>query len=243
MIYAVGDIHGQLTMLQQMLEALRKQPLNAGDTVVFLGDYIDRGKDSRGVIDALLAFQAEHANCVFLRGNHEQLILDAFNEDPPESAGRAGYMLYGERTLLWLQNGGTETLDSYSIEDYTEWVEGIPEAHWQFVRDTQQEYKTEDYHFVHAGLLPPGMGWDGQSMNLDPHLWIRDPFLTSAADFEGRIVVFGHTPQMSGKPLVQPNKIGIDTAAVFGKRLTAAIIDPAKNPIAASVSFLHIPYA
>ena len=101
MIYAVGDIHGQLTMLRQMLEKLREQPLKESDTVVFLGDYVDRGEDSKGVIDTLLAFKTEHANCIFLRGNHEQLMLDAFNEDPPEPAARAGYhALWGPHASL-----------------------------------------------------------------------------------------------------------------------------------------------
>ena len=75
---------------------------------------------------------------------------------------------------------------------------------------------------------------------MDPRLWIREEFLHSVADFDGRIVVFGHTPQREGKPLVQPNKIGIDTGAVFGKPLTAAILDPSAAPVAANARFLQI---
>ena len=87
------------------------------------------------------------------------------------------------------------------------------------------EYVTKHYHFVHAGLLPPGRHWEGEGWGLDPRLWIREPFLSSRADFDGRTVVFGHTPQMSGLPLIARNKIGLDTAAVFGGPLTAAAFE------------------
>ena len=243
MIYAVGDIHGKVTMLRQMLDQLRAQPLQEDDTVVFLGDYIDRGEDSRGVIDTLLAFREEHARTIFLRGNHEQLMLDAREDTPPELAPHATYLLYGELTLNWLQNGGTDALDSYEVDDYTLWPAGIPDEHWQFVKETRFEHMVDGYHFVHAGLLPPGDRWNAQGWDLDPRLWIREQFLNSTADFNGRIVVFGHTPQMKGKPLVHPNKIGIDTGAVFGGPLTAAIIDPSTAPVASSARFLRIEHS
>jgi serine/threonine protein phosphatase 1 len=126
------------------------------------------------------------------------------------------------------------------MEDYSEWVDSIPADHWDFLEKTRFEHQIPGYHFVHAGLLPPNVSWDMGGWGLDPRLWIRNEFLNSAADFDGRIVVFGHTPQMSGKPLVQPNKIGIDTGAVFGKALTAAIIDPTLAPVAANARFLQI---
>ena len=84
MYYAIGDIHGQCTMLRDMLETLRQRPLNEEDTLVFLGDYIDRGEDSRGCIDILIALKQEHKNVIFLRGNHEQMMLDARDGPPPE---------------------------------------------------------------------------------------------------------------------------------------------------------------
>lgn len=240
MIYAIGDIHGQVTMLREMLDLLRAEPLQESDTVIFLGDYIDRGEDTRAVIETLLAFREEHPNTIFLRGNHEQLMLDACEEGAPQRAPRAGYLMFGDMTLNWLQNGGTDALDSYQVDDYTVWFDQIPDKHWEFIRATRFEHIVDNYHFVHAGLLPSGQRWSMQGMGLDPRLWIREEFLKSTVDFEGRIVVFGHTPQMSGKPLVHPNKIGIDTGAVFGGFLTAAAINPAETPIAQSVRFIQV---
>ena len=227
-------------MLRQLLDKFRALPLQEDDSVVFLGDYIDRGEDSRGVIDTLLAFKAEHPATIFLRGNHEQLMLDARGDTLPEAAPREGYLLFGELTLNWLQNGGVDALDSYGLDDYSSWFDGVPDEHWQFVQETRFEHIVDGYHFVHAGLLPPNERWNAQGWDLDPRLWIREQFLNSTADFNGRIVVFGHTPQMRGKPIVQPNKIGIDTGAVFGGPLTAAIIDPSSAPVAAAARFLQI---
>jgi len=242
MIYAIGDIHGQVTMLQEMLTQLREQPLAEDDTVVFLGDYIDRGENSRGVIETLLAFRKEHSNTIFLRGNHEQLMLEARTEGSPQPASRAGYMLFGERTMNWLQNGGTDALESYEVEDYSVWFDFIPDEHWEFFEATQIEYVVPGYHFVHAGLLPPGQRWSLEGFGVEPRLWVREEFLKSTADFDGRIVVFGHTPQMSGNPLIQQNKIGIDTGAVFGGKLTAVIVDPSEPPSVQTAKFIHINY-
>ena len=241
MIYAIGDIHGKVTMLRQMLALIIAQPLQEEDTVIFLGDYVDRGEDSRGVIEEIIRFKAEqHANTIFLRGNHEQLMLEAREDDPPRAAPREGFILFGEKTLNWLQNGGVDTLESYGMEDYSEWVDVIPAEHWEFLEKTRFEHQIPGYHFVHAGLLPSDAHWEMAGWGLDPRLWIREEFLNSVADFDGRIVVFGHTPQRTGKPLVQPNKIGIDTGAVFGKSLTAAILDPSVAPVAANARFLQI---
>jgi len=224
-IYAVGDIHGQVTMLRAMLDRLRSLPLRDDDILIFIGDYIDRGEDSRAVIQTLLQLREERSGVVFLRGNHEQLILEARKGPPPEPADREGYMLLAESLLNWLQNGGAETLYSYGVEDFMRWWEFIPESHWEFIRATELEYITEHYHFVHAGLLPPGKTWEGADWDLDPRLWIREPFLKSKADFGGRRVVFGHTPQTSGRPLLQRNKIGIDTGAVYGGPLTTVVLE------------------
>lgn len=225
MIYAVGDIHGKYTMLTTLLDGL---PLTDADTLVFVGDYIDRGEDSRAVIDFMLELRKQRGeNVIFLRGNHEQMILDAQDKSvPPNLSGDERFALFDEPTLLWLQNGGGDTLASYDVESPLRWRDAIPESHWEFFRATQMEYITEDYHFVHAGIALPNQRWDGMEQGLDARLWIREPFLASRADYGGKRVVFGHTPQMSGKPLVLRNKIGIDTGAVFGGPLTAAALDP-----------------
>jgi serine/threonine protein phosphatase 1 len=214
LIYAIGDIHGQARMLRALISGL---PYREDDTLLFIGDYIDRGEDSKGVIETLLELQEQHKNVVFLRGNHEQMMLEASQDDPdsPTSA-----------LLLWLTNGGLTVLQNYGAGELSGWREQIPTEHWDFIRNTQIEYITEAYHFVHAGLPVPGKKWEGETDGLNLKLWIREPFLSSHHNFDNRIVVFGHTPQVSGQPLFEKNKIGIDTGAVFGGPLTAIAIDP-----------------
>jgi serine/threonine protein phosphatase 1 len=230
LIYAFGDIHGQLTMLRALLDKLYALPLHPDDVLVFIGDYVDRGEDSSGVIETLITLKKKRPNSVFLRGNHEQLMLEARDSTPPEPGTETGKFVLSDEMLLWLTNGGDETLLSYSDEmdedDFSRWWELVPESHWEFLRQTRMEYVCGRYQFVHAGVLPNGQYWEGADRNFDPRLWIREPFLSSSADFAGRIVVFGHTPQNSGSPLLRKNKIGIDTGAVFGGPLTAIGINP-----------------
>lgn len=233
-------------MLREMLVVLSSLPLGSDDQLVFLGDYIDRGEDSRGVIKTLLALKCTRPNTVFLRGNHEQLMLDALAiasaQDTDDPA------IFNEETMLWAANGGRETLASYDIP-YTpdamkDWWMHIPEEHLQFIGATTLEYITPRYHFVHAGLLPPGRRWRSTGTDIEPRLWIRELFINSRARFGGRIVVFGHTPQLSGTPLVHNNKIGIDTGAVFGGTLTAIEVDPkSTGRHLPTHRFLHIPYS
>ena len=245
MIYAIGDIHGQNTMLLEMLDLIRRRPLLEEDELVFLGDYIDRGEDSRAVVETLLKLRNEHERVIFLRGNHEQLMLDARDGPPPEPAELPGYISHSPAMLTWLQNGGVDTLLNYDVADFSCWWESIPPQHWHFIRETQLEHLSEKHHFVHAGLLPPGRSWEGEywERHVDPRLWIREPFLSTRHMFDGRIVVFGHTPQRSGRPLISKNKIGLDTGAVFGGPLTAAVFAPTgpgqRTP---TPEFLQIPY-
>lgn len=226
MIYSIGDIHGQLTMLVGLLKQLRALPLQAEDTLLFLGDYVDRGENSRGVIDLLIALREEHPNCIFLRGNHEQMMLDACTGPPSQPSEVPNYVIHSDQTNHWLQNGGIETLLSYQVVNYMQWRSCVPDSHWEFLRSTEMEFETPCYHFVHAGLLPPGRDWEGVAYDLDPRLWIREPFLSYRKLFNDKVVVFGHTPQRNGVPLIERNKIGIDTGAVFGGRLTAVALEP-----------------
>lgn len=238
-------------MLNALLTKIIELPLRAEDTVVFLGDYVDRGENARDVIETLLQWRERHANTVFLRGNHEQMMLDAYG-DAPDAGPAPDEALRAQLTLAWLQNGGVETLLSYAPPGFQEWretvsasllripagplaafkasfagwLEAIPPLHWTFLQATRMDYVTPRYHFVHAGLLTPGTTWKSEGWTIDPRLWIREPFLSSRADFDGRIVVFGHTPQRRGRPLVHRNKIGLDTGAVFGGPLTAGVFDP-----------------
>ena len=245
MIYAIGDIHGQITMLLELLTIIRNRPLREADQLVFLGDYIDRGEDSRAVVQAMIDLSREHDNVVFLRGNHEQLMLDARDGPPPEPADTEGYMTHSPAMMIWLQNGGIDTLLNYNVTDLSCWWDAIPQTHWQFIRDTQIEHVTERYHFVHAGLLPPGKNWEGDfwDRQVDPRIWIREPFLSTRHVFNGRTVVFGHTPQRTGRPLISRNKIGLDTGAVFGGPLTAAAFPVyVHGQREAGPEFLQVPY-
>lgn len=267
MIVAIGDIHGQHTMLQALLVRLKGLPLTEEDTLVFLGDYVDRGENAREVIDTLLKWRECYPKTVFLRGNHEQLLLDAADAVAACSAG-IDNAHSADLTLMWLQNGGSDTLLSYAVPGFQRWYETvdpallripaapladfkasfacwlsqIPETHWQFLRATQMEYVTERYHFVHAGLLTPGDVHEAEGWTIDPRLWIREPFLSSRTDFQGRIVVFGHTPQKLGRPLLHRNKIGLDTGAVFGGPLTAGVFDtPADGLPVRPHRFIQVP--
>jgi serine/threonine protein phosphatase 1 len=190
---AIGDIHGCSDLLELLLDKLP----TAG-TLVFLGDYIDRGPDSRGVVERLIQLRDERP-CVFLRGNHEAMALHA---------------MQGEQrsTEMWLYNGGIETLHSYG--------EDIPAAHKDFLAATLPFYATDAYIFVHGGVVP---GSQPEETRPEELCWIREPFLTSDYDW-GKLVIHGHTPLPTGRPEVKKNRINIDTAAVFGGRLTALLL-------------------
>lgn len=243
MIYAIGDIHGQHTMLLALLDRLFRLPVDPDDLLLFIGDYVDRGENSCAVIETLLALSERHPHIVFLRGNHEQLMIDAL-EEARTGVGRAENG-QPERTLNWLMNGGGETIHSYPVGSTPHWWEAIPESHREFLRATQMEHVTERYHFVHAGLLPPHhrCRWEEAHGDIDPRLWIREPFLSTTADFGGRIVVFGHTPQKSGRPFLRSNKIGIDTGAVYGGPLTAAVFDTSsRSAEPPAPRFIQVPH-
>jgi serine/threonine protein phosphatase 1 len=198
--YVIGDIHGCLAPLKRMLEHL--EPDLHKDRLVFMGDYIDRGPDSRGVVDYILQLQARYpaGNVVCLRGNHEIMLAD---------------FLAGRNRELFLFNGGLDTLKDYWGDNWDELPElALPLDHQRFYQELLPFYATEDYIFVHGGLKP-GVALEEQR---DEDLyWIRGEFIASTEDF-GRRVVFGHTPFK--KPLVLPNKIGIDTGLVYGNFLT-----------------------
>lgn len=192
-IFAIGDIHGCLSSLQGLIPIL---PINyAQDTLLFIGDYIDRGPASREVIDYLLALKKKPADLVLLMGNHEKMFLDYLNHVNP---------------FLFIFNGGQATLNSYSQQG--EFF--LPPEHLAFLTSLRPIYETDNYIFVHAGLRP-GIPLANQEM--EDFLWIRQIFLASSYDF-GKKVIFGHTP--FSEPLVMPNKIGIDTGAVYGNKLT-----------------------
>jgi len=186
--YVIGDIHGCLRPLQRLLEKIAPQP---GDEVVFIGDYIDRGPQSREVVDHLLGLPHR---CVFLLGNHEKMLLD---------------YLDGADEGLYLANGGLETLQSYGGHPAN-----IPPTHLQFFRDLRPMYDTANYLFVHAGIRPLV---PMEKQNVGDLVWIRQEFFQFIGRFS-KPIVFGHTPLR--RVLMAPDRIGIDTGCVYGGKLT-----------------------
>lgn len=191
-LLAIGDIHGCLSELNSLLG---KTGPNDQDQLVFLGDYIDRGPDSAGVIEELLRIQDKWPRTVFLCGNHEQMLLD---------------YLSGSNKALFLANGGMETMVSYQTK--VGWPP--PASHQQFLNSLCDRYETAGFIFVHAGLRP-GIALKDQVR--DDLLWIRTDFLESDYDW-GKPVVFGHTPRQ--EPLLTRSRIGLDTGCVYGRKLT-----------------------
>jgi len=191
-LLAVGDIHGCLDPLVALMG--RVKPTGA-DRVVFLGDYVDRGPDSAGVLDFLLHFADRFPQSIFLRGNHEQMFLD---------------YLARQESLLFLVNGGQQTLNSY--RDCGRWP--VPPDHRAFLSSLPCSYESDQHIFVHAGLRP---GVPLASQKASDMLWIRGTFLDSDYDW-GKTVVYGHTPRPT--PFLAPHRIGLDTGCVYGRRLT-----------------------
>ncbi len=202
-LYAIGDIHGSLDSLERLMDKIN--PDLTRDGLVFMGDYIDRGPRSKGVVDYIIRLknQAPPGQIICLKGNHEAMFLDYLAGGPGE---------------IFLYNGGLATMENYWGNDWL--AQGrdsltLPPDHAQFYQDLKLYYDIPDYIFVHGGLKP-GVSLADQVE--DDLLWIRGEFITSEEDF-GRRVIFGHTPFK--QPLLMPNKIGIDTGAVYGNLLTA----------------------
>lgn len=198
-VFAIGDIHGCAAELEDLLRLMDPKE---NDLVVFLGDYIDRGPDSRRVIDIILALGAK-CEVVALRGNHEQMLLDFIESRSAEA------------TENFLANGGRATLESYR-NDNDEVI--IPGAHIRFFKSLRHCHAVEDWLFVHAGVpdLPLellSVERHGQDM-----LWIRNSFLRSQYNW-GKTIVHGHTT--CSAPEVKSNRINVDTGCVYGGSLTA----------------------
>jgi serine/threonine protein phosphatase 1 len=218
LLYAVGDIHGRLDLLEALLQLIaqgaRASESARQKTLVFVGDYVDRGPDSRGVVERLIRDPLQGFDTHFLKGNHEAILLD-FLEEP-------------WRLDHWLMNGGDATMRSYGVDVErlarldapaeiwrNAFADALPDAHLRFLRRLKLSVSFGDYLFVHAGVRP-GVPLGAQSEA--DLVWIRAPFLDSDEPF-GKIVVHGHTP--TREPVTRPNRIGIDTGAVFTGRLTA----------------------
>lgn len=206
--YAVGDIHGRLTKLRNLLNLCEEDANGRPMKFIFLGDYIDRGPGSKGVIEQLMALQqAQPEHVICLMGNHEDMLLTAI--DHPDWQDR------------WLHNGGVQTLKNYGVTDATR----IPTSHIDWLRQLLKFHDDGLRFFVHAGIHPDRTLNQQDDFDL---LWIREPFLSSSRDFS-RLIVHGHTPSRDGRPDIRINRLNIDTGAVFGGSLTAAVFDQTRR--------------
>jgi serine/threonine protein phosphatase 1 len=218
-LYAVGDVHGRADLLRRLHEMIVEDARGAPQPkkrVVYLGDYIDRGPDSRGVLDILIDEPLLGFERIHLEGNHEHAML--------------GFLVDLRVGPMWLDNGGDATLFSYGVpvpnpEDPADLLRAqrllaanLPESHRAFLRNLELAHGAGDYFFVHAGVRP-GTPLDRQER--EDLLWIREPFLRSRAEF-GKIVVHGHS--ISHEPELCDNRIGIDTGAFATGHLTCLVL-------------------
>jgi serine/threonine protein phosphatase 1 len=222
-LFALGDVHGHWTELAGLIQTLYAQAdfQPARDTLVQVGDLVDGGPDTRQVVEWCMAMAARHPHWVFLKANHEDMMLDAL---------RHGNRTYGDFYMWWGQ-GGRETGESYRrtirASAYEQRLmqprDYIPQAHLDWLEARPLYHETDRYIFVHAGLRP-GIPLAAQAR--EDLLWIREEFIASRDDFGGKRVVFGHTPRR--EPLVRPNKIGIDTMSFNIGKLTAVDLSGAE---------------
>jgi serine/threonine protein phosphatase 1 len=224
-VYAIGDIHGEagkLDRLHAMIRADADGRAAERRVAIYLGDYVDRGPDSAGVVDRLITDALPGFERAFLMGNHEDFLLQFLEAASSMSA--------------WFYNGGVKTLESYDVDlrGYDSWMaepgelqqdfrSRLPAAHLRFF-EALDLYRVEgDYLFVHAGVRPGRTLEDQSRADL---LWIREAFIHSDAD-HGHVVVHGHTPCEAVE--VRSNRIGIDTGAVYGGKLTALVLEGARR--------------
>lgn len=221
-IYAIGDLHGCIDHLHRahrdILADLAARP-HAHPLILFVGDYTDRGPDSRGVIEHLLGMQKSGPQTICLFGNHDHCFLE-YLADPLASSSR----------LHWLNDrmGGDMTLASYGItgasartpeKTHDAFLRAVPESHLNFLTGLKTSFQQGNYLFVHAGIRP---GIALAQQDLMDLIWIREGFLDSDAD-HGAIVVHGHTvvPQVEHAG----NRIDIDTGAVFYGQLSCLVLE------------------
>lgn len=197
-IFAIGDIHGHLVALEALLEVV---PFSSGDLLVFLGDYVDKGPDVRGVLELLCAFSSR-PNTVFLRGNHDQMLVDAY--------------LHPSKFGIWECLAGPDPLASYGARPTEELLGSLPDLHLQFLRNQCVDYfEIDRFIFVHGGIRP---GQTPAQEDTDHLHWLT---LSMALPHEsGRTVICGHSAQASGRIADLGHTICIDTGISKGGWLT-----------------------
>ncbi|SHJ03466.1 metallophosphoesterase [Wenxinia saemankumensis] len=239
-IYAIGDIHGQSAMLDEALDRIERDG-GRDARIVFLGDYTDRGPDSRGVLDRLSTGLAEGRNWAPIKGNHDRMFerfLDSGQVHDARIASGKGWLhpaLGGQRTLgsygevfLHPDNGGRDTLLSYEVDlsdaDRSDDIaaaarEAVPRAHLRFLRDLPLMHREDGLLFVHAGLRP---GVPVEEQDEEDLLWIREGFLEEDHDF-GPLVVHGHTALHY--PQAYRTRVNLDGGAGYGRELVPAVFE------------------
>ncbi|GAB4350533.1 MAG: metallophosphoesterase family protein [Gammaproteobacteria bacterium] len=219
----MGDIHGRLDLVREMVQIIAEDARGSKEgsrRLIFLGDYVSRGSDSRGVIDYLLELEIPGFETVFLKGNNEACLLRFAAGDLDVGA-------------LWLANGGLEVLRSYGVTVSSsarpdrrrlaalseQFARRLPRAHLEFLRGLPLCDVLGDYYFVHAGIRP-GVALDDQSEH--DQLWIRDRFRESERD-HGAVIVHGHVTVSEVE--VRRNRIGIDTGAWKSGKLSCLVLE------------------
>ncbi|WP_417838176.1 metallophosphoesterase family protein [Tritonibacter scottomollicae] len=221
-IYAIGDIHGQTAQLDRALELIAADGGPEAE-VVFVGDYVDRGPDSRGVIARLMQGQAEGRNWTCLKGNHDRM-FEWFMEDTPRHDPHllVGYHWFHERIggVATLGSYGLEVPDRIRLEDLHRQAKAtVPEDHVAFLRNLSLSHLSGDLLFVHAGVRP-GTALADQAEN--DLVWIRDGFLDHAAPHPW-LVVHGHTAEQH--PVHYGNRVDIDCGAGYGRALVPVVFE------------------
>ena len=229
-VFAIGDIHGCKSLLEKIHNKILKksEKIEGNKILIYLGDYVDRGYKVKETIDIIINFKPQDFKCVFIRGNHDQMLLDFVN-------GKL------ESLTVWLYNGGAETLKSYCRREISDdllnassreqqirkkFTKALPKEHLQFFNGLQFSYTWKDYFFVHAGIDPSRPLSKQRKTDM---IWTRTPkFLASNQPFE-KIIVHGHTPSKNVEKKI--NRINLDTGAVYSEygKLSCMFIDAKEN--------------
>ncbi|OHV25082.1 serine/threonine protein phosphatase [Rhizobium sp. RMa-01] len=194
--FAIGDIHGCIDPLNRMID--RIEAYASEGTIVFLGDYIDRGPDSKSVLDCVIAGTSDRWRWICLKGNHEDMMVAAYADSDSRD--------------VWISNGGLETEMSYDgrvLPQHLQWADDRPLMH-------VDRYRI----FVHAGVVPE---FPLQRQTKRDLLWLRYP-PGESSDYWGKHLVHGHTPSLSN-PVTTGNRTNIDSGCVFGGKLSCAVFD------------------
>jgi serine/threonine protein phosphatase 1 len=224
-VYAIGDVHGRLDLLTRLYDSIaadRKKRAASDWLIVHLGDYVDRGPDSKGVIDFILAAGNDQRRIASVAGNHDLSMLDFLKEGTPDG--------------VFVEYGGKQTARSYGVEldfsspkafaaSHAKLVAAVPQSHRDFLQALPYTHVAGDFFFCHAGIRP-GIALDAQVPS--DLIWIRREFHRHVGLYE-KIVVHGHTPVV--EPEVMPNRVNVDTGAYASGVLTALVIEGSDKQI------------